>query len=153
VNQVRAVQGDVFLFSIGHFLRVLAAGWLGASRRSADIWHRARPAVGERAYVLLDTLRTAGVPMSDEVRDLHGPEPADVGENCLIRAQTGRVIARHVWASFSLFAVPRASRFRARRKPAVSSSRRNDESSRPASHWMPFHVDLERCIRKQGSIL
>ena len=29
VRQVRAVAGDVILFSSGHFLRVLAARWLG----------------------------------------------------------------------------------------------------------------------------
>ena len=29
VNRVRSVEGNVLLFSSGHFLRVLAAGWLG----------------------------------------------------------------------------------------------------------------------------
>jgi probable phosphoglycerate mutase len=35
VNRVRAVAGDVLLFSSGHFIRVLAARWLGLEAGAA----------------------------------------------------------------------------------------------------------------------
>ena len=41
VSRVRAVQGDVLLFSSGHFIRVLAARWIGI-----------RPAVSARSFML-----------------------------------------------------------------------------------------------------
>jgi len=42
LNRVRAVEGDVLIFSSGHFLRVLAARWLGLEPRAGK-------------YFLLDT--------------------------------------------------------------------------------------------------
>jgi broad specificity phosphatase PhoE len=41
-NRVRSFNGDVLLFSSGHFLRVLAAHWLGLKPQGAE-------------YFLLDT--------------------------------------------------------------------------------------------------
>jgi len=41
VSRVRAVQGDVLLFSSGHFIRVLAARWIGI-----------QPAVSARSFML-----------------------------------------------------------------------------------------------------
>jgi len=41
VSRVRAAQGDVLLFSSGHFIRVLAARWIGI-----------QPAVSARSFML-----------------------------------------------------------------------------------------------------
>jgi broad specificity phosphatase PhoE len=41
VRRVRSVQGDVLLFSSGHFLRVLAARWLGFEVAAGRCFHNA----------------------------------------------------------------------------------------------------------------
>ena len=41
VNRVRAIEGDVLLFSSGHFIRVLAARWIGI-----------KPTVSARSFML-----------------------------------------------------------------------------------------------------
>jgi broad specificity phosphatase PhoE len=38
VTRLRATQGNVAIFSSGHFLRVLAAGWLGLDPLASRLW-------------------------------------------------------------------------------------------------------------------
>jgi len=43
VQRVRAVGGNVLLFSSGHFIRVLAAGWLGLAPGSLGMYLSVNP--------------------------------------------------------------------------------------------------------------
>ena len=50
VKRVRAVNGDVLLFSSGHFLRVLAARWLGLEAGAGRYFLLSTGSLGILAY-------------------------------------------------------------------------------------------------------
>jgi broad specificity phosphatase PhoE len=50
VSRLRAVQGDVLLFSSGHFLRVLAARWLGLEPGAGRYFLLSTASLGTLAY-------------------------------------------------------------------------------------------------------
>jgi broad specificity phosphatase PhoE len=50
VNRVREIQGDVLIFSSGHFLRVLAARWLGLEPNSGKFFSLDTASLSELGY-------------------------------------------------------------------------------------------------------
>jgi probable phosphoglycerate mutase len=82
VNRLRSLPGDVLLFSSGHFLRVLAARWVGIETFSARSFMLSTASLSALGYE--HSLAQPAIRLWNDTHYLHTPNEQDTYVNSLL---------------------------------------------------------------------
>lgn len=88
VNCLRGLPGNIVLFSSGHFLRVLAARWVGLETSSARVFMLSTASLSALGYE--NSLAEPAIPLWNETHYLLKSNEQEINENSLLLTEVTR---------------------------------------------------------------